>query len=49
MYIVDPHEKKLWDKVKPYLDKNGLRKDAPPEVVSANNELERLAWENPDQ
>lgn len=49
MYIVDAHEKELWEKVKPYLGNEGLRKDAPPEVVAADKELKKLAWEDWNQ
>ena len=38
-------EKELWDIVEPYLDGCKLRPDAPPEVVAADEELTRLAWD----
>lgn len=49
MFIVDPHEKELWEKIKPYLDGCTLRKDAPPEIIAADKELKKIAWEEPIQ
>lgn len=45
MDIRDPYEKELWEKVKPYLEGCHLREDTPPEIVEANRELHRLAWD----
>lgn len=45
MYIVDTHERKLWEKVKPYLEGCKLKKDAPADVIKAREELKKLAWE----
>ena len=39
-------EQKLWNLVEPYMHGDALRSDAPPEVVRANEELTRLAWED---
>ena len=38
-------EKKLWDRVKPYMDGRKLRPDAPSEVVAAYKELYNWAWD----
>ncbi len=38
-------EKKLWDKVEPYMDGSKLRPDAPSEVVAAYKELYNWAWD----
>ena len=46
MIILDPHEKELWEKVKPYLNGCTLREDAPPDVVEADAELKRMAWKD---
>ena len=45
MEIRDPREKELWEKVKPYLDGCRLREDAPIEVVEADKELHKIAWD----
>lgn len=45
MEIRDPREKELWEKVKPYLDGCHLREDAPIEVVEADKELHKTAWD----
>ena len=45
MEIRDPRERELWEKVKPYLDGCRLREDAPIEVVEADKELHKIAWD----
>lgn len=45
MEIRDLREKELWKKVKPYLDGCHLREDAPIEVVEADKELHKIAWD----
>lgn len=45
MYIIDSHERELWEKVKPYIEGSELKKDAPDDVVKAREELRKLAWE----
>lgn len=45
MCIVDPYEKKLWEKVEPWLEGCHLREDAPQDVIEADKELMRLAWD----
>lgn len=45
MEIRDPYEKKLWEKVKPYLEGCHLREDAPQDVIEADKELHRIAWD----
>lgn len=46
MNIFDSREKELWEKVKPYLVGNHLKDDAPEDVIKAEEELHKLAWEN---
>ena len=45
MEIRDPREKELWETVKPYLDGCQLIDDAPIEVVEADKELHKIAWD----
>lgn len=45
MYITDPHERELWESIKPYLEGGELKKDAPKEIIEASDELKRIAWE----
>ncbi len=51
--ICDPHIIELAEKIEPYMesrdDKSCLRKDAPPDVVEAYEELMRFFWEDPIQ
>lgn len=44
MYIVDEHERELWEKIKPYIEGDGLKKDAPSDVIDAREELRKIAW-----
>lgn len=44
----DLRERELWEKVKPYLNGCHLRKDSPQEVIEADAELHRIAWD-PDR
>lgn len=45
MEIRNPREKELWEKVKPYLEGCHLRKDAPQEIIEADKELHKMAWD----
>ena len=45
MCLVDPHEIALWDKIEPWLEGCHLRKDAPSDIVAANEELKRILWD----
>lgn len=45
MDLFEPDEKKLWEKIEPYLDGIHLREDAPEDVVEAAKELKKIAWD----
>ncbi len=49
MGMATSEERTLWAIVEPYVVNCRLVDNAPPEVVAASEELQRLAWECPTQ
>ena len=45
MCIYDPSEKALWEKIEPWLEHGELREDTPTDVIEADKELKRIAWD----